>query len=178
MKTIINRNLNLIAIASCLIFASCSSETNEQPKQENDSKLRSEQREAEEIQDLSPEANEAPPLTEENNEDVTEASKGGVEGSYYNGEGGWLRISNYRMNDGLEYMFDFQFVVSGGDENCSGISYNGNGGDNGDFTAFEFGGESNNFKFSNGYSSVNFEPNLDEIGMDCARSLNTNFIKQ
>lgn len=173
MKTTINPYLSLIVLL--LIFTSCSTDSSEEVKS-NDPQ--SEQIEAQEKPDLSPEANEAPPLEEEANDMDLQETEASMVGSYYNGEGGWVRISNYRMNDGLEYMFDFQFVVSNGDENCNGIVYDGNGIDNGNFTASELGGESSNFKFSKDYSSVNFEPSLDMIGMDCARSLNTKFVKQ
>lgn len=90
-------------------------------------------------------------------------------GTYDNSGGATLTIKNFEAEKG----FDFQLVIKSEDD-CNGVDYSG---------AVKFtepntakNDQEDTFKLDAG--RIDFEPAVEQIGMDCARVLEVGFAKQ
>jgi|GEM_PF-2493892 len=99
----------------------------------------------------------------------TKASGNDYAGTYSNGDGGTLTISNVVAGKS----FDFKLVMTG-PEACASVDYKGTANFGEGATAKSEGGDS----FTMGQGSIKAEPSTEMIGMDCARAISVDFKKQ
>jgi hypothetical protein len=116
---------------------------------------------------------------DESDDAIEPETAASIVGVYKNGDGGKLTISDLRTENGKQ-RFEYHFVSESSNEDCAGIDYTGSA----TFDGKQTGKVTNEyeslvaFTFAKAYDSVNFEPEMSMIGMDCARVMDTKFVKK
>jgi hypothetical protein len=92
-------------------------------------------------------------------------------GTYTNSDGGTLVVSNFNAGQGFTYKLTYS-----GTSRCGGIELTGTATLNSNTTATSGENESSNtFRLDN--DQLIFEPNMYEIGIECQKVFDTNFVK-